>query len=241
VEASDRVTVRDRLVAAAVIVALAALALLIVLVFAFGRHDPSPPSLTKQPNASIPGELVFVDADGCIVRAAASGARREQAYCLPDNIGGPVAWIDDHTVGIVMYDQRGAVLREIDLATKVERDTGRIVQPGKMPIDSSSVSVNGESVTVDKDGAVFVVKGGARTRIADFDVSEYNGPQPVIWSPDGAWILLQYYPRNSDGGNELWILSRDGQTRGTIATNARGQGVSWRIDGVGITPTLDFN
>lgn len=234
-------TIRDRLLAAAVILAVAALALLVVFVFAFGRHDPSPPSLEKHPNAGIPGELVFVDDDGCIVRAAASGLSREQVYCLPDNVGGPIAWIDDHTVGIVIYDQRGAVLHEVDLQTKVERDTGRIVAPGKVPIDSGLVSVNGESVSVDKDGAVFVVKAGVRTKIADFDVSEYNGPQPVLWSPDGEWMVLQYYPRNSERGVEFWILSRDGRTAGTIATNARGQGVSWRIDGVGITPAWNLN
>lgn len=235
-EAGGSLSLRDRMVAASVLAALAALAVVVVLVFAFGRHDPSPPSLSKHPNAAIPGELVFVDNDGCIVRAAASGATREQAYCLPSNVGGPIGWIDDHTVGIVIYDQRGAVLHELDLKTKTERDTGRIVSPGKVPIDAGGVSVNGESVSVDRDGAVFVVKAGERAKVADFDVAEYGGPQFTTWSPDGEWMVLQYFPRHGDGGSELWILSRDGKTAGTIATNARGQGVSWRIDGVGITP-----
>jgi hypothetical protein len=243
-EPGRRMSVRDRLTAAAVILALAVLALVVVLVFAFGRHDPSPPALTKHPNDAIPGELLYIDSDGCIVRAAASGARREQAYCLAlaNDMGGPIAWVDDHTVGIVLYDQRGAVLHEIDLATKQERDTGRIVETGKIiPIDLAAPSINGESVSVDEDGGVFVVKAGVRTKVADFDVAEYNAPRPLIWSPDGGWILLQYYPRNSNGKAELWILSRDGATKGTIATDARGEGASWRIAGVGITPTLNFN
>ena len=50
-----------RLYVAAVIGGLLALAITIVLVFQFGRHDPSPPSLTDNPNAAIPGKILYVN------------------------------------------------------------------------------------------------------------------------------------------------------------------------------------
>lgn len=232
---------RDRVVAASALAALAALAVVIVLVFAFGRHDPSPPSLIRHPDPAIPGELIFVENDGCIVRAAASGLSREQAYCLPDGLGGPIGWLDGHTAGIVAYDQRGPVLHEVDFQAKTERDTGRAVPPGKGPIEAGLVSVNGESVSVDEHGAVFVLTDGTRTKVADFDVATYGGPQFLAWSPDGEWMVLQYFPRRGATGAELWILRRDGETAGTIATNVRGQGVSWRVEGLGISPPWLFD
>ena len=105
----------------------------------------------------------------------------------------------------------------------------------------NAISSLGESVSVDqRDGKVFRIVDGVRTEIADFDVREYGGPNVVTWSPDGQWILLQYYPpRNNDGRNELWILSRDGAISGTLATDARGSPASWWIDGLGFLPAVE--
>ncbi len=227
---------RQRLYIAGLFGGVAVLVLLAVLISGFGRKHPSPPWLADAPNAAIRGELVFVDKDGCFVRAAASGASRETVYCVGGAKGGPVTWIDANTIGYVDYrGAAGATLVAIDLTTKKERDTGQTVDFKGGP--GSTESVRGERVDTDQEGRVFRITDGVRTEIADFDVPEYSGPTAVTWSPDGDWILLAYHGRNSDGG-ELWIVSRDGATRGTIARGLQGTWASWRIDGVGISPTL---
>lgn len=237
---------KTRLYVAGVLGGLAVLAVVGVLIFQFGRHDPSPPSLIDNPNRAIPGELLFQDEDGCFTRAAASGAaREEEVYCAAGpNFGGPGAvWVDANTIAFVSYnvvaspDGKGQpTLVEVDLATGKSTDTGRNVLPG-LGGPFSATNVHGESVQSDQDGTVYLVKDGKRSEIASFDVPEYGGPQPLIWSPDGEWILLSYYPRRANGA-ELWLLSRDGQTAGTIASDVRFPAASWRIDGVGITPEL---
>jgi hypothetical protein len=228
---------KQRAVVAAILGGLVAVFVLVVLIIGLGRHDPSPPSLAEKPIPAIPGELLWVDTHGCIVRAAASGATREQVYCpAQSNILGAVTWLENGGIGYYSQGAPGAVLIEIDLVTKQERNTGRILQ--KSPIGGpSAVSSRGEGVSVESGGDVFVTSGGVRTKIAGFDAPN-GGVQPVTWSPDGAWILFQYYGRDGNG-SELWILSRDGQTAGTIATGVRDPfGASWRIEGVGVSPAL---
>ena len=231
---------KQRAVVAAILGGLVAIFVLVILIIGFGQHDPSPPSLTAEPNPAIPGALLWRDKYGCIVRAAASGATREQVYCpAQSNSVGGVTWLENGGIGYYSYGFQGPELIEIDLATKQERNTGRVITQGgfKGGGGPTGVSSRGEGVSVDGNGDVFRTSGGERTKIAEFDAP--NGRvQPVGWSPDGEWILLQYYGRNGDGG-ELWIVSRDGQTRGTIATGVRNPfGVSWRIEGVGISPAL---
>jgi hypothetical protein len=229
---------KRRLYAAALLGGVAMLAVLAVVVLRFGRFDPSPPSLEDHPNPAIPGELAWVDNDACIVRAAASGATREQVYCGGRQGGlGQPTWIDATHVGVLQYSGApGPELIEIDLETGKTTSTGKHVT-----IDSRGpaalTSPDGETLSVDEDGTLFRIKDGQRTRIADFDVARYQQPQPMSWSPDGQWILLSYYPRRSHG-SELWIVSRDGATKGTIATDVMFPNASWRVDGVGVTPEL---
>jgi hypothetical protein len=227
---------KDRLVVAAVLGAIALLALVVVIVFRYSRHDPSPASLEDTPNAAIPGRVVFVDKDRCIVLAEASGASREELYCGGDISW--VSWIDERTVA---FDEYGKGMpstgrTEIDIATRETRDT---TNPTQFKTEVRE-SVNGEIATVEYSGEVYVSGGGSRTEIADFDVPENYGPTFVTWSPDGAWLLLQYSGPKSDG-SELWVLSRDGVVRGTLATGMQGWGpqtVSWWVDGTGYLPEL---
>jgi hypothetical protein len=234
-------TARGRLVAVAVIVALAALALIVVLVFAFGRHNPTPPSLKSHPNPAIPGEILFLDNDGCLVRAAASGASRQEAYCLGQPNSPMVAWIDAQTVAVATYDGKGPAWTVIDLATKTERPGVPLTATGfNTPSQRSLVSPQGETVVANQqDGTISRITGGVRTEIAKFDVRKYGGPIPLTWSPDGQWILLQYYSPRGGDGQELWIISRDGSFQGTLATGAAGAIPSWRIEGVGVWPQVD--
>lgn len=226
---------------------LGGLALLVggvLVVFAFGRNNPSPPSLQSNANPAIPGEVLFIDSDFCFIQAAASGESRTKRACVPEFFGSAaVYWPNDDTAVVVRYDQRGAVLWQVNLGTGAQTDSGRVlagadlnkVQPGV--VGSGSLALDGTTATTDKDGGLFLLQSGVRTNIASFDVSEYNQPQVVLWSPDSQWIVLQYYPRHADGP-ELWIVSRDGLSKGTIAKDVASAGVAWRIDGVGTQPTL---
>lgn len=229
---------KSRLWVASVMGGLAAIIVLVVVVFAFGRHHPSPPSLEKHPNTAIPGEILFVDKDGCIIRAAASGASREKVHCAGPGVV-VVAWVDAETIAFSNTGRAGtAKWFELDLETKNPRETDRVAN--LFPPATDLVSVNGERVFPGEEGEIWISKGGTSQKIADFDIPRYNGPTPLTWSPDGNWILLQYYKPRGDE-QELWILSRDGGVKGTIATDVRGYGpaaASWWIDGIGYLPLL---
>ena len=240
-------TRRDRAYAAVVMASVLGLVLAVVLVFQFGRHHPSPPSLTDNPNPAIPGTLVYFDKDGCIIRAAASGASREKTYCSADRSRGPITWIDSETVAYQSFGQDGPKWIVVDLRSSATRDVETPKRPDGSPSYKEKygmrglLSVRGESIAVDgKTGKVFVIVDGKRTEIADFDAREYGGPNPLTWSPDGDWILFTYHPPRGDyDRGELWILSRDGQTRGTLVKDASDTGASWWIEGLGAMPKVD--
>lgn len=223
---------RDRLFVAGVLGAVALLIAVAVVALSFGRYNPSPPSLERDPNPAIPGRILFVGEDGCITVAQASGATRDDVYCSALHVF-TVTWLDEHTVGFMESTPdpagRGTVL---DLRTGETRPDG---VPGY--IQPSQVSVNGEAVSIDYEGHVLVSKDGEVRTIATFDIPRSVTPIPFTWSPDGEWILIQYYPPRGDG-SELWILSRDGSVRGTIAKGVRGGGASWWVDGHGFAPPI---
>lgn len=233
---------RTRLYAAAILGGLAVLAVTVLAVFAFGRKDPSPPSLQEHPNSLIPGELLFVDRDSCFVQATASGLERRRRACLTQFSGSPqLYWLSDDTAAILRFDSRGSVLWEVDLNTGAERDTGRVVaadywKPGPGGIGGGNYAPDGSYAVAEQDGTLFVIQNGVRTRIASFDVPDYNQPQVMGWSPDSQWILLSFYPRRADGP-EMWIVSRDGRTTGTISRNvAPGGNAAWRMNGLATQP-----
>jgi len=235
-------SLKGRLWAAAIVAGLAAVAALVVVVFKFGRYDPSPPSLVDHPNPAIPGEILFVDKNGCISRAAASGATRSQVYC-PGAGGFQVTWVNRDEIAFSRGNAAptnkfpsSAVWVKLDLATKQTTDT-------TVPVDFSGpnlVSPRGESVAVESNGDVYLVAGGTRTKIVHFDVHEYRVPAFATWSPDGEWFLLTYWPARGNG-QEVWVISRDGGTQGTLLRSPLVMGppwFSWWIDGVGYSPEV---
>lgn len=233
---------KTRLYVAGIFGGVAALLVTVLVVFAFGRSNPSPPSLEKQPNPAIQGELLYVNADSCFVQASASGATRTMRACLAQFSGSPqVYWLANDTAAILRFDSRGSVLWEVDLNTGAEHDTGRVIaadywKPGPGGIGGGNYAPDGTYAVAEQDGDLFVIEKGVRTRIASFDVPEYNQPSVMGWSPDLQWILLTYYPRRADGP-EMWIVSRDGNTRGTIAKDfASGGNAAWRMDGLATQP-----
>jgi len=220
--------VRARLTVAGIIAGVVAVIVLVVIVVIAGRFDPSPPSLQSRPVPAIPGEILYVDKDGCIIRARASGESRERVTCVTD---GPAAigWVDGDTIGFVA-GRPGQTWTEVDLQTGDERVAD--LYPRRQP--PTFDSVRGEGIEIDGDGSVYRVNGRERTRIFDFDGPQHHRPQFVTWSPDGDWILLRYE-------EELWIISRDGSVQGTLAsTRPFPYEGSWWIDGHGSLPRIDL-
>lgn len=228
---------KARLYVAAVLAGLAALVVTVLVVLNYGRHDPSPPSLQDNPNPAIPGHIVYLDQDQCIIRIAASGeGPEEELYCLSRNeyVSG-LYYVDPGKILFTRADYPSVRLFELDIAARAVRDLGALPAPTK-PVETGLVSPTGEEVFGESDGRIVLLKDGTRTTIADFDTREYGGPTPVTWSPDGLWILLRYWGRSNE--TELWIISKDGQTRGTLTENASGSPVSWLIDGAGTYPPV---
>jgi len=217
---------RARLYVAAIFAGVAAVAVLVVVVFLAGRFDPPPPSLVDNPVPAIPGEILYVDDDGCIVRARASGERRERVKCVGDAVS-TVSWVDADTIGYGVA-RPGQNWVELDLATGEERavDASARFEP------PNPVSPQGERIDIDEDGLVYRLNGTERTKVFDFDGPEHQRPWLVTWSPDGQWVLLRYR-------DELWIVSRDGSIKGTLAsTRPWPNEGSWWIDGHGYRPSV---
>jgi hypothetical protein len=223
--------VRERLIIVGVLAGLALLTGVVFVAFQFGRVDPSPPSLEDTPDRRIPGEILFQSRDGCLTRAYASGDAREE-LCLPSVVYlEPFAWRELHAIETW---NRGEYIR-IDLATLTsERVPGvwRQLYPQRPPI-----SANGETAVTENGGDITIVSDTGRETIASFDVGD-RWVQPLLWSPDGEWLLVEWYPRSSNG-SELWVVSRDGSIQGTLATGVRGTWVGWWIDGVGGSPSRE--
>ena len=218
---------RGRLYVAAVFAGVAAIAVLSVLILGPGHFDPSPPSLRENPVPRIPGEILYVDRDGCIIRAMASGESREQVTCSGRDLN-TVSWIDETTIGYASFGPGRPVWTELNLATGRTTLTDRY--PQREP--PNPVSVKGERIDYDRDGSVYRVTNGDRTKIFDFEGPKHHQPSLVTWSPDGEWLLLRYR-------DELWIVSRDGRVQGTLArTREWAQDASWRIEGIGYLPKI---
>jgi hypothetical protein len=226
-------SLRTRLWAAAIVAGVVAIAVLVVLVFKFGRYNPSPPSLVEHPNPAIPGEILYIDRQGCISRAAASGATRSQVYC-PGAGASAITWVDRKTIAFTEFKSFAPpTWTKVDLESKQTTDTGisaRLAGP-------NPVSPKGERVILEANGDVTIVDQDLRRVIAHFDIPAHRIPVLATWSPDGEWLLLAYWSQRGNA-QELWVVSRDGNTKGTLA-DAQAMGpfaVSWWIDGSGYLP-----
>lgn len=221
---------KTRAYVALIFAAVAAVAILVIVLLGIGRFDPSPPSLRSRPVPAIPGEILYVDADGCIIRARASGESREAVIC-PGPDTSIVSWIDGETIGWAEYSAGQPTWTVLALGTRTITVSDTYAQPQP----SSAVSPRGERAGFDRDGSLYRITDGERTKIFDFDGPEHRQPSLVTWSPDGEWLLLQYE-------NALWIVSRDGSVQGTLArTRPWAQGASWWIDGIGYLPTVTLS
>lgn len=230
---------KQRAYVAAVLGGLALLVVVGVVVLQFGRHNPSPPRLEENPNTAIPGELIWFNERGCIMRGAASGATRAEVYCSrqPQGVASRHR-IDVRTAAFVEWAGPTSQLVTVDLETREATFAPFDPRDGpKFSPWSTPVAPDGTGADIDESGRVVIVAGGFRTQIADFDVAKYAQPQVAAWSPDSQWLVLSYYNRRGNGDAEIWIISRDGRVQGTLAKRVRGaESVSWWIDGLAPTP-----
>jgi len=229
---------KERLLIAGALAAVAVVMVLSLAVFEFGIRHPSPPSLEKDPNPAIPGEILYRSDDSCLVRALASGAgsRREICMSIIDRYG-PMSWASERTV--VFREGADLVAYDLETGGTVAPPPGLAPSAGAIKgVFEQAVAPSGEAAMVDGEGRLLVINGTEKVEIADFDVDEYR-LSPMIWSPDSQWILLRYQPPRGGDNAEIWIVSRDGRTRGTFADDLRSGGqASWRIEGVGVTPAF---
>lgn len=230
---------RQRAYVAAVLGGLALLVVVGVVVLQFGRHNPSPRRLEGNPNTTIPGELIWFNERGCIMRGAASGASRAEVYCSrqPQSVAS-LHRIDVRTAAFVEWAGPSPQLVTVDLETREATFKPYAPEDGPKFIPRPSpLAPDGAGASVDESGRLVIVVDGVRTQIADFDVAKHGQPQVVTWSPDSQWLVLRYYSRRGDGDAEIWIISRDGRMQGTFAKRVRGaESVSWWIDGLAPTP-----
>lgn len=231
---------RQRWVAAAALGGVAVLVAAAVVALQFGRRNPSPPSLADEPNPAIPGRVAYIDEDGCVALVPASGGEARRITCAIDRFGGALAWLDGETLAWVGFKgSPTATITRIDLATGQVTATSETATIAPGDVRGEPISVLGERARSDEEGRVTVSSGSDTTEVADFDVARYRQPIPVLWSPDGQWLLLEYYPPRENSA-ELWVISRDGRTRGTLLeATSSGGGVAWYIDGVGGSPRLE--
>jgi hypothetical protein len=234
---------KQRAVVAAVLGGLVAIIAVPLLIFAYGRHDPSPPSLEDDPVMAIPGTVLFFDEDGCVVEVAASGAQGSILTCdVPTSPASFLTRIDARRIAVAQSHPgpqgEGFDVTVVNLGTGAQSTARVSIEDLGFPFGpSSQESVHGERVSIGERGEVTLLAGTEKRQIADFDVPEYRGPQFLTWSPDGEWMLLSYY---GDSEQELWVLSRDGETAGTLARGLRQPVVSWYIEGLGAWPKVEI-
>jgi hypothetical protein len=200
---------------------LALLAVVVVAVFAFGRHNPSPPSLQGDPRPEIPGEILYVDQDFCLVAAAASAVSRSSP-ASPVLHGRPALLDRRYNREIIRYDQRDSVLWHVDLKTGAMTDTGKSsVDDGKLPPDGiygGTSAPDGAFASVDQDGRLSVLVDGKRTgsRLRYPGIQPAPGAHLVARFVDGA----QYY--RARRWTQIWIVAR-GAVRAATKDAASGR------------------
>lgn len=229
---------RQRLFVAGVFASFAVLLLLSVVIFQFGRRNPSPPSLQDHPNPAIPGEVIYLATNSCITRIYASGANKQEIVC-PGRVD-YLARLDERAIVYGFYFPAGGPATQRDLVTGQEAVLDATMNPDRLFTPHTGAdqrSVLDEFITVDPDGSVYRSNSTepGRTRIFDCDCSNYRSPQFLTWSPDGQWVMVTYW-KNDNPQQQLWIIARDGSFAGTLAAAGHNANASWFIEGKGVLP-----
>ncbi len=208
---------------------LASVLVAAVVLLRLGVTDPSPPSLTRDPNPAIPGDLLYLDSGSCLVLARASGESSRSVHCtglMPRRL----FFLGQQQAGYLVSSISGETLVVVDLQSGAEVER-RPVGPSDFP---ELLAPDGTRVFRRDDGRLDLIRDGAVTGTLSFPGLDW-APEHVGWSPDSQWLAFLYFPPRERSA-ELWLVSRDGAIRGTLATNATGSQVAWRIEGLPAWP-----
>lgn len=220
---------KTRLIAMGTVAGVAAMAILLIVVLGFGQKKvPSFPSLEKNPDPSIPGEILFVDVDGCIIRAAASGASREKVVC--GHVEG-VQWIDATQIRYWDMKRPDPSVRVRDLATGKE-SAGASTD---YRFAASPLASTGDRAISGPEGITIQEADGDLRTLIEYDGPESRWPSFASWSPDGRWLLIGM-PSRDYGRRTLWLFSADGTVKREFARDVQPAAPSWYIEGVGVAP-----
>jgi hypothetical protein len=222
----------ERWFAVAVLGGVAGVILAAIVVVGWGHADPSPPFLPDSPNPAIPGDVLYFDRDACLTVARASGEGARRVYCT----GAPplaAFFVDDRVIAFIDSRTHPNELVKVDIETR--RELSRtVVRPERMP--DPATAPDGTQAFARENGRVQLIRDGQVTGTIKFDGLDW-GPQPLGWSPDSQWLVFSYWRRDHRGA-EIWLVSRDGTVRGTLAREAVPPSLAWRIDGLDPWPPL---
>ncbi len=228
--------------AAIVVIAVGVMSLLQV------DAPPSYPSLSAEPDSSIPGTVAYIHhATGqgeCLYTVAASGGEPRRVTCKDGRVKG-LAWVSDGRI-LLRWKVDGQ-----HLYVQVDADTGKEVS--SVPAaDLSKADRRRTNDVLDSwygkkkraDGAVLRMpnyrvivrfpEGEKQTILKlDDDVSSTYSFFDMQWAPDGEWVLL------SDSEGRLLIVAADGDPSARIlAGKGSGYTAAWHIPG---NPTYTVN
>ena len=220
----------DRWFVVAVLGGVLAVIITAVVALGVGRKNVSPPDLEDDPNAAIPGEILYTNRDGCIILARASGESRRQVACtgIPPRL---LFFLDNARVAYVDPAGSPETLVTLDL------ETGRELARTTYKDDRTfllQTAPDGTRAFQRVEGRIQLIRDGQVVAELEFEGLDW-GPQFAGWSPDSQWLAVTYFPPRG-GSAELWLISRDGAVRGTLAKDFAGTAIAWRVPGVGAWP-----
>lgn len=200
-------------------------------------RPPSYPSLSEQPDSSIPGTVVYLqvtaDQGECLYTVPAAGGESRRLTCMAGPFKG-IAWVSDGRILV----KRGwpAVYSQVDTDTGEEISTVPAADLSKADRRRANAVTDGRWRTERADGAVVerrdygvVVRSAeGETTIMPLqdDVSSRYSLNNLQWAPDGEWVLV------SDSVGRLLIVAADGDPPARILAGEGWGGVAaWRIPG----------
>lgn len=197
---------------ATLVVAAAVVAIVTVVVIAFGIAPyPDVPRLADQPEPAVTAQLAYLayDREPCLHVVDGSGLDRE-VRCGSDVEGGALAWQDDGHVLVHRYRFEEEIVT-IDVATgQVTETRPATAAEQKQPVPAG-VDQRADGARVATTGS----DGTARVEVRTSDgvtttVLELEGPdgyrlEDARWSHDGDWIVVR------DTAQRLLVFGADGE------------------------------
>lgn len=229
----------ERRAVVSIVAAVSVLAVVTVIIFVFGVIPlPEFPSLTDQPDPSIPGTVAYVThgRESCISTVPASGGSATEVWC--GQYADVPAWTPDGLLVVTDYFAEPVYVL-IDPATGSEVDRVRIEGdsdggPVPYPFDLRRQRPDGAVVFTDwqGDGAATVrvrfADGTERTILSVDDApGDYNFSD-AQWSPDGSRLLI------SDSAGRLIIANVEGEANPRVVARDQetwANNAAWYIPG----------